>query len=266
MRRSGSRPADRAERPKSVVEVIETADVPRVTTGDRSPRLLYVARGRLTAETRRARWLVRRDRAMWVPADVHPQLTFEPSTTVIAVGPLPTTRRAIGPAVVSALLRAAVTKLAVLSARAPRDSKAERHLLAVIADELAHLPDEPTLVPMPADPRLRALAARLQEVAGLRLTLAACGRETGMSARTLSRLLHQQTGLSFGRWRRRLHLAAAMSRLSSGDSVNSVAYAIGYDSPSAFITMFRRALGMTPAQYADRMKAGAARTAGTHAG
>jgi AraC-like DNA-binding protein len=34
--------------------------------------------------------------------------------------------------------------------------------------------------------------------------------------------------------------------------VTAVAFDIGYESPSAFIAMFRRALGATPGQYLSR--------------
>jgi len=40
-----------------------------------------------------------------------------------------------------------------------------------------------------------------------------------------------------------------LQRLSSGASVQSVAYDLGYESASAFITMFKAALGKPPAKY-----------------
>jgi AraC-like DNA-binding protein len=47
--------------------------------------------------------------------------------------------------------------------------------------------------------------------------------------------------------------------MSRGASVKSVASELGYESPSSFVTMFRKALGRSPARYmAER---GAARRA-----
>lgn len=240
-----------SQEPPRVVELLRSSQVAAFMPAA-SHRLLYVSRGKIAVEFAGARWLVRRDRAMWLP-DGHAARIFEdPATTVVVIRVPDTIDRPIGPVVVSALLRAAVLKLVELSRRPSGQSDVESHLLIVIPDELKQLPGEPMLVPMPSDERLRALAECLQGADGLHLTLEACGRHVGMSPRTLSRLIHQQTGLSFGRWRRRLHLAAATSRLSAGDPVGTVAHTIGYDSPSAFITMFRRAMGMTPAQYAAR--------------
>lgn len=244
-----------------VLEIVRSASA-SATVVSRA-RLIYVGRGRLTVESAGSRWLVRRDRAMWVPAGASVHLTADDAAKIVTVYIPHTVDRPIGPVVVSALLRAVLQKLMVVSSQEPRHFRTERHLLAVLADELVHLPDEPTLVPIPSDERLRALATRLQSPDGLHMTLQTCSRDVGLSARTLSRLIHQQTGLSFGRWRRRLHLAVAMSQLSAGEPVNSVAYAIGYDSPSAFIAMFRRAFGMTPLRYVEQLKGRDGRTKST---
>lgn len=55
--------------------------------------------------------------------------------------------------------------------------------------------------------------------------------------------------MSFGRWRQQLHIGLALQRLASGQSVMNVAFDLGYESTSAFIAMFRRMLGTTPARY-----------------
>ena len=70
-----------------------------------------------------------------------------------------------------------------------------------------------------------------------------------MSERTLARLVRQEVGMSFGRWRQRLHIILALQWLSEGLSVQRSADQLGYESVSAFITMFRKALGTTPARY-----------------
>ena len=71
----------------------------------------------------------------------------------------------------------------------------------------------------------------------------------GASARTLARLFESETGMGFSAWRQQARLQAALARLSAGEAVTSVAYAVGYESPSAFIAMFRRALGASPQKY-----------------
>jgi len=59
----------------------------------------------------------------------------------------------------------------------------------------------------------------------------------------------KETGLTFGRWRQQLHLIVAIRELASGASVQRVSADLGYESVTAFITMFKKALGRPPAKY-----------------
>ena len=55
--------------------------------------------------------------------------------------------------------------------------------------------------------------------------------------------------MTFGKWRQQLRLLQAMRLLAAGRPVTAVALDVGYDSPSAFIAMFKRTLGTTPHRY-----------------
>lgn len=70
-----------------------------------------------------------------------------------------------------------------------------------------------------------------------------------MSERNLARLVVKETGLSFRRWRHQLQLIVALQLLIGGKSVQDAAQSLGYDSTTAFITMFKKGLGQTPARY-----------------
>ena len=70
-----------------------------------------------------------------------------------------------------------------------------------------------------------------------------------MSERNLARLVVKETGLSFRRWRHQMLLILSLRLLISGESVQNVAQALGYDSTTAFITMFKKGLGQTPGRY-----------------
>jgi len=65
----------------------------------------------------------------------------------------------------------------------------------------------------------------------------------------LARLIVAETGLTFGRWRQLLHLLFAIRELAGGASVQRVSGDLGYESMTAFITMFKKALGQPPARY-----------------
>ena len=72
----------------------------------------------------------------------------------------------------------------------------------------------------------------------------------GASPRTLARLSERELHMPFARWRRHVRLAQALSRVVMGESVKTAARDAGYRSCSAFIAMFRRALGVSPTHYA----------------
>ena len=96
--------------------------------------------------------------------------------------------------------------------------------------------------------RIKICRAMLEEPGSAR-TLGEWGRRTGASSRTLARGFLRETGLTFGRWRQQARLLEALTRLAQGQSVTNVALDLGYESPSAFTSMFKRALGKTPSAY-----------------
>ncbi|MBF3264221.1 helix-turn-helix transcriptional regulator, partial [Pseudomonas aeruginosa] len=70
----------------------------------------------------------------------------------------------------------------------------------------------------------------------------------------LARLFREQTQLSFREWRQRLRLLNAVAALEEGASVTRVASDLGYDSTSAFISLFQRHFGQTPGCFARSLR------------
>lgn len=126
---------------------------------------------------------------------------------------------------------------------------ANGRLLDVLIDQLTLQPDAPLVLPLPEDHRLTSMVATLQANPGDNRDIEAWADTLGASSRTISRLFQKECGLSFREWRQRLRLLASLNLLEQGQSVTSVAYSMGYDSPSAFIAMFKKQLGATPGEY-----------------
>jgi AraC-like DNA-binding protein len=121
--------------------------------------------------------------------------------------------------------------------------------MEILLDELSVLPVAPIDLPMPRDPRALRAARLVRSRPEARLTLAEASRESGASGRTLERLFRNETGLAFGTWRQRARLLRALQLLAESENVTSTAIAVGYESTSAFVAAFRRAIGTTPGQY-----------------
>jgi AraC-like DNA-binding protein len=136
-----------------------------------------------------------------------------------------------------------------------RPDSAEARIMAVILDELRALKPEPLHLPHPRDARLLKIAEALIADPADGRALSDWAKAAGASERTLARLFVKETGMTFGAWRERLRLTAAVARLAEGQPVTAVAFDLGYQSPSAFIAMFRRSLGDTPGRYVRRTSA-----------
>jgi len=101
-------------------------------------------------------------------------------------------------------------------------------------------------LPMPSDARSRQIVDALLADPAHPWELADWAIEVGAGTRTLSRLFVDETGMSFGQWRTQARMRAAMADLVAGVPVQTVARRVGYASPSAFVTAFRRCTGRTP--------------------
>lgn len=119
----------------------------------------------------------------------------------------------------------------------------------VLIDELVAAPVEHLGLPMPVDPRLRRMADLMLRAPADRTPLSGWAERIGLSERTLARLMLQQTGMSFGRWRQQLAVMLAVEWLAAGASIQRVADDLGYESVPSFTTMFRKLLGVPPGRY-----------------
>jgi AraC-like DNA-binding protein len=148
----------------------------------------------------------------------------------------------------SELLFAIVHRMVGWDLRQPLNP-AKKHLITTLRDEIRQPDQQPLRLTIPREERLARVAdALLDDVADDR-TLDAWADLAGMARRTFMRAFSAQAGMSFGRWRQQARLFAALEMLAQRKSVTEVALAVGYDSVSAFIEMFRTMLGTTPRIY-----------------
>jgi AraC-like DNA-binding protein len=103
---------------------------------------------------------------------------------------------------------------------------------------------------MPRNRKLRAIVESLIKDPANRRSVSEWAEIVGTSEKTLSRLLRSETGLSFVQWRQRLQLIVAIRYLKVGTSVQQVAETLGYESTTAFATMFKKIMGKPPGHYA----------------
>jgi AraC-like DNA-binding protein len=151
----------------------------------------------------------------------------------------------------SELLLAIVNRILGWSPSGPV-SASQRRILSVLRDEILSPEEQLLRLPIPKRERLAKVARALLENVADERTLDEWAKEAGMGRRTFMRAFSQEMRMPFGRWRQQARLLAALERLARHESVTDVAIAVGYESVSAFIEMFRATLGTTPGAYFSR--------------
>jgi AraC-like DNA-binding protein len=129
------------------------------------------------------------------------------------------------------------------------DSAARARLRRVLVDELREADEQPLQLPEPQDDRLRAITRMLYQQPGDNTSLTELGQTIGASARTLSRLFHNELGMTFYQWRTQLRIYHALVLLADGHDTTYVAHACGWSNPSSFIAAFSSIIGTTPGRY-----------------
>lgn len=215
-------------------------------------QLLYASSGVMTVTTEEGLWVVPTHRAVWIPARIRHQVRasgpLRMRTIYVSHEAVPNPDHRCRVVSVPPLLRELILAAMELDRLYDPEGPAGR-IMAVILDQLQDLREAPLDLPLPRDERLAKVCAALRKNPGRNRTLAEWGRVAGACERTLARLFKTETGMTFGQWRQQVRILEALRRLGHGDQVTTIALELGYDSPSAFIAMFRKTLGTTPGRY-----------------
>jgi AraC-like DNA-binding protein/quercetin dioxygenase-like cupin family protein len=217
-------------------------------------QLVYARRGVMTVRARNGLWVVPPRRAVWVPARVPHTIEMTGEVRMTTLYLLPRVAKKLPRACcvlhVSPLLGELIAyacELRALHRAVPR----EAHVLAALLDQLELARQAPLQLPSPRDPRALRVANLLIANPSDPRPLTEICRTAGASKRTIERTFREETGMTLGKWRQQRSLLHATRLLASGEKVTGAALDAGYDSTSAFITMFRRAMGVTPSRYFD---------------
>jgi len=215
-------------------------------------QLLFTVRGVINCEVDDAVWIVPPQCAVWIPGGL-PHTAFgsgEVECISLFIEPPEASNlpRECCTITVSSLLRHLLMRATEFPEHYDVDGPDGR-IVSVILDQLAAAPVEDLRLPIPSDPRLKKLTDLLIAAPADHATVAQWASRVALSERSLSRLLSEQVGMSFGRWRRQLHIVLALRHLSSGQTVQAVAMDLGYESASSFVTMFRKMVGKPPSRY-----------------
>ena len=215
-------------------------------------QLVYASRGVMTVRTRNGTWVVPPQRAVWIPAGIPHAITMSGLVAMRTLYLKPRLAKGLPPGCcvinVSTLLKELILHACTVPAL-KKSVKWQMHLVAVILHQLKAMQTIPLQLPHLSDPRLVRIAEILMSDPRDSRTLAQLCKGTGAGKRSVERLFQQEVGMTFGKWRQQLRLMHAMRLLAQGAKVTHAALESGYATPSAFTSVFRNALGITPSSY-----------------
>lgn len=215
-------------------------------------QLIYASEGVMWVHTAQGDWVVPPNRAVWVPAGIEHAIemtgkvlvqTLYLATDIVSAMPQRCCAVNVAPLLRELIVHA--VSLGILDRNIP----AHARLIGFLLDQLRSLDAIPLQLPWPSDERARRAADWLRSHPDEPGLIKQVARKVAASPRTLERHFHQETGMTFGKWRQQLRLLHALRLLAEGRSVMTVALRVGYESTSAFIAMFKRILGTTPRRY-----------------
>lgn len=215
-------------------------------------QLIHAMHGVMVVSTADGQWIVPPTRGMWMPGGTVHWIRMvgrvQMRTAYIrpdAAPDLPTRCTVLG---ISPLLRELILAAIDIPQPYAPDSRDGR-LMRLLLDEVMLVPTLPLHLPRPSDGGLRQICDAIIGSPDTDLTLADWGDKLDLDPKTIQRRFARETGMTFGQWRQQARLLAALERLAAGAKVVDVALDMGYGSPSAFATMFRRQFGVPPSAF-----------------
>ena len=207
--------------------------------------------GAFATENNLGTWTVPTGASCWVPAKLRHRLAPAPAahvrTLYVSVRGSNAVARMDQISVLgsSPLLRAIVDDIGRVEVLRTDDAAAKR-LAGVLLDQLAQQHELPLFVPALASALSRRVAAALAADPADTPRATDLATELGVSTRTLERAFVTDAKMTLGEWRQRSRITRAIALLAGGSDVKDVALEVGYATPSAFVTAFKKYVGMTP--------------------
>lgn len=219
-------------------------------------QLSYSAFGTISVLTETGSFMLPPHRAIWIPAgtmhELHCRATV--STYTLYIDPaLDRQFKECRVFEVSELVRALIFEVGHFPVGYDVEGR-EGRLAQLLLDEIERMPSTPSEIAMPRDRRLLRVCYALIDDPADQRDIDDWASVAGMGRRTFTRLFKDQTGAGFATWRQQVRLMAALQRLALGQPITTVAFDVGYESPSAFTAMFHRAFGVAPSTYLNRAR------------
>ena len=221
----------------------------------RRSQLLHAIAGTMVVSTGQGSWVVPPQQGLWVPGGVEHgfHMVGRVVTRSIYIDPtfvegMPTACRVLQ---VSNLLLQLLIEAVDIPVEYDEGSRGEA-IMNLILLELRAARSHALAVPFPSHAALARECREFLERPSAHVAIDRWAAALAMSRRAFTRLFRAETGLSLSEWQRQAAVLQAVHKIADGEPITSVALDLGYASPAAFTSMFKRVMGMPPSRYGMR--------------
>ncbi len=215
-------------------------------------QLSYSCVGIMHIETDAGVFVIPPEQALWLPAGIKHQHFCKNKVSYRSLYIDSVLSEALGnrvkPLTIDPLLKSLILEVSSWPEDYEETEQTKRFLF-VLLDRLAIAKSNELFMPTISDKRLLPIIEALNQQPANKLTIEQWALKVGASSRTLNRLFNQNYGMGFSRWKQKLRILKSLELLNSNMLLIDIAFELGYESTSAFITAFKKHLGCSPKKY-----------------
>jgi AraC-like DNA-binding protein/mannose-6-phosphate isomerase-like protein (cupin superfamily) len=215
-------------------------------------QLAYSCSGVMHIETDSGIFVIPPEQALWIPQGVTHQHFCKNKVSYRSLHIDAKFSEILGnkvrPLSVDPLLKSLILEISNWPKNYEETEQTQRFVL-VLLDRLAAAKSNELFMPTIRDKRLLPIIETLNQEPENKITIEQWAVKVGASSRTLNRLFNQNYGMGFSRWKQKLRILKSLELLNSNMPLIDIAFELGYESTSAFITSFKKHLGCSPKRY-----------------
>jgi AraC-like DNA-binding protein len=217
-------------------------------------QLVFASQGVMTVKTDQGVWVVPPLKAVWIPSGTVHAIGISGQvrmrTLYFAKGFIRNYSSKCTVMHVSSLMRELILYACKKNHYSTKIMR-EKYFIEVIVEHLRIQSKIPMQIPLPSDQRALRFAKQLLSNPKDQRSVKEICADMGLGVRTIERIFEIETSLSVGRWRQQLRIIHAAEMVAAGIKVTSIALDVGYNSPSAFISAFKKVMNCTPGQFGN---------------